>query len=280
MKENIFKIAILFILSFMNSISSDYSMFISQSNIRDWKVGERTNLEVGINININEQEYVDSVFILKINHIFDYSLFYDKNDNSTVYYPTRNNIFLEGSIVYPFGWKIDPFITLSGQTQITDMYMYQGDRRIQTAKFWDPVISIQSSGFTFNIPLDSINSTSFSLATTLRQVRSRKFTQLADKPETVDIIENYRAEIGLSIINEMNIKLDENKSMFKSRLQIFSDYEDLTRWIYQHQIELTTKFLEFCSFSLTILLNYDELISKKLNYNQNMRFGLKVPFFD
>lgn len=260
-------------------LSSDFSIFISQSQIRDWKTGEKTNVEFGFDFDIDEEYFIDSTFILKLTNDSEYSLYYDRSDDLEIYFPTKNNIFLEGKLIYPFGWILDPYVAASGQTQITDMYKYQKDRRVATAKFWDPIISIQSSGFTFKVPLDSINSTVFNLATTLRQVRSDEYTFLADDKKTKDIVENYKAEIGLTISNEFNVKLDDKNSVLKSKVVVFSKYEDLEKWAYQQQIELQTKFLGICVFSFKLGLNYDEDVSKQLNYNQSMQLGINLALF-
>jgi hypothetical protein len=260
-------------------ISSDFSIFISQSQIRDWRTSEKTNVEFGFDFDIDEEFFIDSTFVFKLTNDSEYSLYYDRSDDLEIYFPTKNNIYLEGKLIYPFGWILDPYVSASGQTQITDMYKYQGERRIQTAKLWDPVISIQSSGFTFKVPLDSINSTIFNLATTLRQVRSNEYSLLADDKKTKDFIENYRAEIGLTVSNELNIKLDKENATLKSKVVVFSKYEDLEKWAYQQQIELQTKFLGICVFSFKLDLNYDEDVSKQLNYNQSMQLGVNLALF-
>lgn len=274
----LFKIIFLIIPSI--SYASDLSFLISQSQMRDWKTGEKTNIEVGFDIDIDEEILLDSTFIFQISNDTEYSLYYDKSDEIIIYFPTKNNIFLEGKLIYPFGWLLDPYISASGQTQITDMFKYQGERRVPTAKLWDPVTSIQSSGFTFKVKLDSINSTIFNMAATLRQIRSDVYTQLADDRTTTDIVENYRAEVGLTLSNEMNIKLDEKNAVLKSKVIVFSKYEDLEKWAYQQQIELQTTFLDVCVFSFKIALNYDEDVSKQLNYNQSMNFGINLALFD
>lgn len=254
-------------------------MFISQSQLRDWKTGEKTNVEFGFDLDLNEELLIDSTFIFKITNDSEYSLFYDRTDDLEIYFPTKNNLYVEGKLIYPFGWVLDPYVSASGQTQITDMYKYQKDRRIPTAKFWDPITSLQSSGFTFKIPIDSVNSTVFNLATTLRQIRTTDYTFLADDRKTLDIVENYRAEIGFTISNEFNIKLDDKNAVLKSRVIVFSKYEDLEKWAYQQQIELQTKFLSICVFSFKLGLNYDEDISKQLNYNQSMQLGINLALF-
>lgn len=270
---------ILFFLSIQNLFCSDFSIFISQSQIRDWRTGEKTNVEFGFDFDIDEEFFIDSTFVFKLTNDSEYSLYYDRSDDLEIYFPTKNNIYLEGKLIYPFGWILDPYVSASGQTQITDMYKYQMERRVATAKFWDPIISIQSSGFTFKVPLDSINSTVFNLASTLRQVRSEDYTLLADDKKTKDIIENYRAEIGLTFSNELNVKLDKENATLKSKVVVFSKYEDLEKWAYQQQIELQTKFLGICVFSFKLDLNYDEDVSKQLNYNQSMQLGINLALF-
>lgn len=273
------RLSILIIFLPIILVSSDFSTFISQSQLRDWKTGEKTNVEFGFDFDIDEEYIIDSTFIFKLTNDSEYSLYYDRSDDLEIYFPTKNNIYLEGKLIYPFGWILDPYVSASGQTQITDMFKYHGERRVATAKFWDPITSIQSSGFTFKIPLDSINSTVFNLATTLRQVRSEDYTLLADDKKTKDIEENYRAEIGLTVSNEFNIKLDDKNAVLKSRVIVFSKYEDLEKWAYQQQIELQTKFLGICVFSFKLDLNYDEDVSKQLNYNQSMQLGVNLALF-
>ena len=273
------KFLILLILP-ISVFGSDISIFISQSQLRDWKTGENTNIEFGVDLDIDKEFLIDSTIIFKLSNDTEYSIYFNKSEKLEVYYPTKNNLFLEGKIIYPFGWVLDPFISASGQTQITDMYKYQGENRVQSAKLWDPVTSIQSSGFTFKVPIDSSNTTTFNLATTLRQIRSSEFTTLSDDRETKDISEAYKAEIGFTVSNEFFIILDKNNATLKSKLTIFSKYEDLEKWAYQQQIELQTKFLDICVLSFKLGLNYDEDVSKQLNYNQSMQLGVNVALFE
>lgn len=272
------KLLILLILP-ISLFCSDFSLFISQSQLRDWKTGEKTNVEFGFDFDIDEDFLIDSTFVFKLANDTEYSIYFDRSNKVEVYFPTKNNIFLEGKFIYPSGWILDPYIAASGQTQITDMYRYQGERRVQTAKLWDPVTSIQSSGFTFKVPIDSTNIAIFNMATTLRQIRSSEFTLLSDDKKTRDIKEAYKAEIGLTLSNELNIKLDDNNAVLKSKVIVFSKYEDLEKWAYQQQIELQTKFLKICVFSFKLGLNYDEDVSKQLNYNQSMQLGINLALF-
>jgi hypothetical protein len=272
-------IAILFIFNLTLLQSSDFSLFISQSQLRDWKTGEKTNIEFGFDLDISEEFLLDSSVIFKLTNNTEYSIYFDRSDKMEVYFPTKNNVFLEGKFIYPFGWLLDPFISASAQTQITDMYKYQGEKRVQTAKFWDPITSTQSSGFTFKLPIDSVNSTIFNLATTLRQIRSSKFTTLSDDRKTKDIQEAYKSEIGFTISNELNLKLDDSHTTLKSKVIVFSKYEDLEKWVYQQQIELQTKFFKICVFSFKLGLSYDEDVSKQLSYNQNLQLGVNLPLF-
>lgn len=268
----------LFILIFfpVSLFCSDFSLFISQSQIRDWKTGEKTNVEFGFDLDIDEQFLIDSLFVFKLTNDTEYSIHFSRSNDIELYFPTKNNIFLEGKLIYPFGWLLDPYIAVSGQTQITEMYKYQGERRVQTAKLWDPVTSIQSSGFTLSVQIDSLNTAIFNLATTLKQIRSSEFTTLSDDKKTKNIKEAYKSEIGLTLSNELKIKLDENNATLKSKVIVFSKYEDLEKWAYQQQIELQTKFLEICVFSLKLGLNYDEDVSKQLSYNQSMQLGVNL----
>ncbi|MCB0701953.1 MAG: hypothetical protein R2863_07265 [Candidatus Kapaibacterium sp.] len=273
------RLSILIIFLPIILVSSDFSTFISQSQLRDWRTGEKTNVEFGFDFDIDEEFFIDSTFVFKLTNDSEYSLYYDRSDDLEIYFPTKNNIYLEGKLIYPFGWILDPYVSASGQTQITDMFKYHGERRVATAKFWDPITSIQSSGFTFKVLLDSINSTVFNLATTLRQIRSENYPLLADDKKTRDVIENYKSEIGLTVSNEFNVKLDDKNSVLKSKVVVFSKYEDLEKWAYQQQIELQTKFLGICVFSFKLGLNYDEDVSKQLNYNQSMQLGINLALF-
>ncbi len=65
--------------------------------------------------------------------------------------PTDNELFAEGLLKYPAGWVVDPFISANFRTQLTESFaVVKGEKR-PTAKFWDPVVSMETFGFAHTI---------------------------------------------------------------------------------------------------------------------------------
>ena len=75
------RLSILIIFLPIILVSSDFSTFISQSQLRDWRTGEKTNVEFGFDFDIDEEFFIDSTFVFKLTNDSEYSLYYDRSDD-------------------------------------------------------------------------------------------------------------------------------------------------------------------------------------------------------
>jgi hypothetical protein len=234
-----------FFLPLMVYSQTKVALTLTQSAINDWQQGERTAFEITNSLDYKYKYKIDTLN-LAISLRYALGIQYLKNENINVAFviPTDNDIFGELLLSYPLGWKLDPFISTSFRTQLTESFIIIKDSKKRTANLWDPVISAQSFGFSFSSISPSINF-AFRPGITLKQTRSNMHYQMTDDLKTKDIIEKYRAESGIEIKSELMIKIND-LSTYNTSLELFSTFEKISafsgRWLNSLQIKIWSFF--------------------------------------
>ena len=196
--------------------------------------------------------------------------------NTKYVIPTDNEIFGEAMIKYPMGWKIDPFVSSSIKTQLTESFIVNKGVTTATAKLWDPVTSMQSIGFTYSYLFNKSQITS-RIGVSLKQIRANRFTQLTDDFKTPLIKEKYKAEMGIEFKTEATLQVNSSIRYF-TILEFFGKYNNLDKITGKWQNELQVSLWKSLSLILKIDLAYDENQRAKLQYKENLRLGMVVNF--
>jgi hypothetical protein len=251
---------------------SNISLTFSQTSIEDWKQGRRQSFEINSMLNYNYDFEIDTISFdfttrLNLGYIMENG---DRVQNDAVR-PSMNAAFAELIVKYPIGWTLDPYISGSISTQITESFIAMQELR-RTAKWWDPVTSQESIGFAYTYKKDKNKLTS-RIGLSLKQIRADKHTMLTDDRMTRDIVEKYRSETGITFNLDGNINL--SKSVFYNcRLDLFSRYEELDIWAIKFENQFNITLWKIFSIIVTANMYYDQNQSFNIQYNQSSRLGI------
>lgn len=247
---------------------------IAQGYMDDWRLGKKLSGEIGTIFELNSKFQLDTLNIQFVGRTSLGFLFEDSDQRqNSIFVPTLNELFLETTFRLPIGWVVDPYFTTTNTTQLVKAYRYINDVRIATATFRDPAITIQTLGMMHSFKLNDYDYISSKIGLSLRQVRADLFRQQSDDFMTFDVIENYKAESGLTLNNESLFRLDSS-STFRTRLDMFGTFKRLDKWIIRWQNELQVKLIKAIGLLIKFDFAYDESQAIRLQYNQSFRFGI------
>ncbi len=127
-----------------------FSLTFLQMMAEDWKLGKLQTFELS---NSFDGKYEFKIDTLEIDTRFKYNIgiIYEDSEAAPENFirPTSNDFFGEIGLTYPIGWTIDPFISGSVQSQITESFRISKKVPIRTAKLWDPITTQENLGFAY-----------------------------------------------------------------------------------------------------------------------------------
>jgi len=120
---------------------------LSQRAVRDWREGERMSLEASTRIELTPRLGWRR-WQLQPRLRLTYGLQYlDMGDTlPALVLPSDNELRAELTGTYTAGWKLDPFISAGVTTAVGSSYRLQNLRRIETARWGDPIVIHQTAG--------------------------------------------------------------------------------------------------------------------------------------
>jgi len=274
----ILSICINAILNFQHLVAqSRATLTLSQSAANDWRQGEYNLFEVGTSLDAKKQLKYDSLcFNFHIKYAIGALLEKNKTKDYENLRATDNEFFSEVLVKYILGWQIDPFFSTSVLTQITESHRFIGEKKVRTAKLWDPVTSQQAMGFAYSYRKKA-NSFNTRLGISLKQIRADKHTQLTNDPKTRDIIESYKSETGIQFRNDAFFKI-KNDVVYRGVFEMFGNFDDLSKWTVKCQNEFQVNLWKLLSMLLNADIMYDEKQMKDIQYRQHLRIGLVATF--
>lgn len=239
----------------------------------DWKQGRRQALEVATGIDSKNEFEIDTIQI-DMNFRFKLGLILENGDKvpEEIIRPTDNELFFESMLKYPLGWTLDPYISTTVLTQITESFRISSGAPARTAKFRDPITTQESLGFAYTFK-DNKNKLTSRLGFSLKQIRADKHTSQTDDRMTTEIKERYKAESGISFKTDARIFIDSS-IYYTGRMDMFSSFDELEVWSIKFENRFDIKVWKFLGILFEFNLFYDERQSKKIQYNQNARLGI------
>ena len=239
----------------------------------DWKQGKRQAFEISTGIDSKNEFKIDT---LQFDLNFKYRLGFilengDKLPEDFVR-PTDNEIFGETIMKYPLGWTLDPYISTSVQTQVTESFRLMKENPVRTAKFWDPITTQQSLGFAYTLK-DKNDKMTSRLGFSLKQIRAEKHTAMTDDRKTRDIREAYKAESGISFKSDARVMIDSSVN-YSGKLDMFSSFDNLNVWSLKFENQFDIKVWKFLGILIEINVFYDQNQSMNIQYRQNARLGI------
>ncbi len=279
-------IILFFLLSFSNLKAElfrlDYSktqinLMFAQSATDNWKQGKSQSFEALLSGDLQHSILIDT-FRFRSHLNISYGTIFLNNDKSDDYQvlPTENKLVADAILSYPIGWKVDPFISLSINTQISESFKNVNNENIRTASFRDPISILESLGFEFywNTKKEMFTS---NLGISFKQIRAKYHFQLTDDRQTKQTIEKYLTESGINWKTYLQYTINEN-SKVKSMLDIYSSFENLNIWSIKLSNELQLKIHKKLSILVTLNLEYDDKQIRATQYNQKLSIGMVFNF--
>jgi hypothetical protein len=221
---------------------------------------------------------------LNVNGIFDYEKIKYKWNNTIKIAYGENKIGSDEAIksideirlesVYHRKWSIyvNPYISLTGETQMMPGYQYGDTAKIRISNFLDPGYFTQGIG----AGIEPVKEFKTRLGFALKETIADNFVNFTDDPGTGEV-EKLRIEPGIESVSDLETKLSEN-IIFTSKLELFSNvkrFEEIdVRWDNIFLAKVST----YIDVNLNIKLFYDKDISKKRQLKQALSMGLTYSF--
>jgi hypothetical protein len=190
-------------------------------------------------------------------------------------YPCRvndNEVFLESQFAYTLGWRVNPYVAANIRTLATEAFVYSTVGRTRIAKFWDPVTSQQSIGFSY-ISMGSAGSLSTRVGASLQQIRAHDHTQSSDDPATPTIHERYSAQSGIECVSEASVRLDSAIS-YGGKLAILGSFKQPDVWSVRSENIVRVQVWKFIGVTLELDLVHDIKQTRRTQFRQLLTLGL------
>ncbi len=258
--------------------TSTSNLTFSQSSVSDWKEGDKSALDVKVGIN---DKLLLTIPYFKISTALRLNLGVQRESGEEMPAPvlkaTDNESFGEFMIIMPVNWRIDPFVSVNYKTQVTESKRFIKDKPIRTANLWDPVISQQAAGFTYQYD-GAPGFISSRIGLSLQQVRARWHTSQTDDPKTKGITEAYKADSGIEWLSEANLKTDSSAIAYTTRLGTRTLINNHLHWYSMWENEARFKVWKFIGVVLTVNLTHNPEQSKRVQFRQSLQIGVVQDF--
>jgi hypothetical protein len=181
---------------------------------------------------------------------------------------TSDELGLETIYTYKLAVMVNPFASLTGQTQFMPGYTYSGDTaRTRISGPFDPTYLTETIG----VGVTPFQGFKERLGGSMKQTFSDSRYGFADDAETAGESEDFRQEYGVTSITEYEAQLMENIKG-NTRLEMFANFKGWdevdARWVNQ----ITAKVNALVSVNF----EYEMLYDKDLDESYQTREGLSI----
>jgi hypothetical protein len=246
-----------------------------QSASGNWLYGEQNYFNVRINAqSVGDVEKGKWVIKRSINA----NLGARYSQDSSAFQPVRvsdNEFFAEMVGSYKMGWSINPYVSASLKTPITESFIYGTSYRRRTASFWDPVTTMQSIGFSY-ISYAGFDYYSARAGFALYQTRARTNSVLTDNWFTPQI-EYFKSESGIESVSEANVTID-SAIYLMGRLELFGSLKHLDVWMVNSRNQARFRVWKFIDAVLAFDIIHDIRLSRRTQWRQSLMIGVSKQF--
>ncbi|MBI5325528.1 MAG: DUF3078 domain-containing protein [Ignavibacteriae bacterium] len=187
---------------------------------------------------------------------------------------TDNEIYFETVLANKLGWTVDPYISNTIRTVVTDGYDYKVTPQVKTSAFFDPGYITQSLGFTYN--KEKFLTTRLGVA--VQEVFANKMTQYSDDPETVNEIESFKFETGIESVTESELSIEDN-ILYNGKLRLFTRFKHLDVWDVRWDNIFTAKVSKYFNVNLNVLIIYEKQQSLRTQVKEALQLGVSFSIF-
>ncbi len=183
---------------------------------------------------------------------------------------TNDLLDLTTFVKYNAGFALSPQFSASLRTQFADGFDFSQPNAPQISAFFDPAYSVQSLGLAYN-PSDSLRA---SLGIAAREIFTNRFPNFADD-RTTEEVERINIRAGIEFFAVWMVEIFRGLT-FRTRTQLFAPFARLGALEINEKLTLFLKVNDFLDTRLTVVLLYQENISKQLQLQQTLE--LTVSF--
>ncbi|MBU1095349.1 MAG: DUF3078 domain-containing protein [Bacteroidetes bacterium] len=182
---------------------------------------------------------------------------------------TDNEIYLETVLSLNIGWAVDPFISNSVRTAITEGFDYSKVPAVKIADLFDPGYITQSIGFTYD--KSEIIQTRLGIA--FQETFTNKLNQYSDDPDTKDKIEDFKFDTGMESVTDAKLKLDDNL-LYTTKLRVFTRFQSLDVWDVRWDNAISAKVNSWLNVNLGIILIHEISQTRKTQLKEALQIGI------
>lgn len=166
------------------------------------------------------------------------------------------------------GVFVNPYVSITGQTQFTKGYRYRDTTRTAISGFMDPGYFTQSAGFGY----EPNRFLKLRLGAAVKETFARNHpVPYTDNPETEEI-ETTKVELGADIVADGRINLHDNL-IFTSKIVLFSTLESLKTVDVDWDNNFTATVTSHLQVNFNLQIYYDRDISKRRQLKQLLSVG-------
>jgi len=257
---------------------ANLAVFLNQSLNDDWKMGKYQSFECSsANELLFKFSFFDRFFCESKNKVaIGCKYEYFESNKNRYFLPTDNIIQSDNMLKYLIGWEIDPYVSFSVNTQITESFRKYQNSVVPTSKFRDPITTQQGLGFASILIKNNYSLIETSLGATTKQIRAKRYTLLTDNRQTKEV-EKYRAETGVQMRFDLMHKFAE-KVEYRGKFDAQLNLLDKKQWICNADNEIKVQLWKIFGILIKLELTYNEQVSKRIGYKQSTKFGIITSF--
>jgi len=185
---------------------------------------------------------------------------------------TDDKIDLQSVLTYKFGTYINPFASVSLNTQFSEGVKYDAlGIATPVSNFFDPAYIIQTVGVGYQ-PGPEVKTR---LGVALRETIAKNYAgRYTDDPTTTEL-EKLRIEGGLESVTEIGWTVMEN-IILNAKLEIFAPVQHFDRTSIQSDNTLSAKVNKLISMNLNIQLISDPQVQARTQIKQTLALGFSL----
>jgi hypothetical protein len=181
---------------------------------------------------------------------------------------SSDELNLESIYTYKMSVMVNPFASVTGQTQFMPGYDYPGDTaKVLKSDSFDPTYITETVGLGVT-PFKGLKER---LGGTMKQTISSELIGIADDKETLDEVETFKQEYGVTSITEYEAQLMENIKG-TTRYEVFANFESWHEVDQRWTNQITAKVNAYISVNF----EYEMLKDWDLSHGWQTREGLNV----
>lgn len=244
----------------------------TQTNLNNWKQGGEDSWVWQLDINgkfVNDQQKTNWANAGKIS--YGRTKVGDGESQKSA-----DEIFAESVLTYKLGVLINPYVAVSGRSQLTSSFDFSASPKDEIAKFLNPGYFTESFGVGYQ-PSKEFKTRmglAFKQTVTTDDSLALRYT---DEDGLANGIDKLRSEVGLESVSDFERKIAEN-ILFTSKLELFSNLKSADEIDVRWDNLISAKVSKLINVSFNIQLFYDKDIDIKRQLKEVLAVGLSYSF--